>query len=129
MTTATYTFDHRMDRDYTVTREVTLTVRRGGVVQKRFGKSRFYRARFPRLLARQMARRLRSEGLLPRGRRRARRVPGRRPRRRQVPAVRRLARRPRRRLTRNQAGRRSRFHRGGGPEPKSLHWKDKRSNE
>lgn len=61
MATETFTFDHHMG-GHTVTRKITLTVRHGGVVQHRFGKSRFYRARFPRLLAWQMARHLRREG-------------------------------------------------------------------
>jgi hypothetical protein len=62
VTTVTYTFDHYMGDDYTITRVITVTVRRGGVAVKRFGKSTFLRARFPRLLAWQISRRFKREG-------------------------------------------------------------------
>jgi hypothetical protein len=63
MTTVTYTFDHYMDgRSFAVTRVITVTARRGGVAIKRYGKTTFLRARFPRLLAWQIGRALRREG-------------------------------------------------------------------
>ena len=62
MTTVIYTFDHYMRGDCTVTRVSTLTVRRGGVARKSYGKTTFFRARFPRLLAWQIGRQLRREG-------------------------------------------------------------------